>query len=260
MLGALKAALTMFTVIPAKVDGNDVDYLSRNFHLIVFVGALYGLLAAVIFYLGQDLLSVIVLAAMVLAVFHLLNRFLHLDGLSDFGDGMVCGGNAERRLAAMKDSKTGAGGVGYALVFTLLSFAALASLTGKAELLFLPLIAEIMNKNAMVFCAFGGKAREGLGNAFVSNTKGKQAIASLILSVLLAFGLIILICLPTGYWYVDEIAVFTVAGALVSAIVGLVMSSVAMKNFGAVNGDVMGATNEVSRPAVLIALLLLVAL
>jgi len=250
----------MFTVIPAKVDGKDVDDLSRNFHLVVFIGALYGLLATGIYYLGQDRLSVAIMAAIVLAIFHLLNRFLHLDGLSDFGDGMVCGGDAERRLAAMKDSKTGAGGVGYALVFTLLSFAALASLTGKAEMLFLPLIAEIMNKNAMVFCAFGGKAREGLGNAFVSNTMGKQAVASLVLSVLLAFGSILMICLLTGYWNVAEIALFTFAGGLVSSIVGLMMSSVAMKNFGAVNGDVMGATNEISRPVVLIALLLLVTL
>ena len=250
----------MFTVLPAKVNGEDVDHLSHRFYLIVFIGALYGVLASAIYFVGQELLPIMVVAALVLAAFHLLNRFLHLDGLSDFGDGMVCGGNAERRLAAMKDSKTGAGGVGYALVFTLLSFAALAALTGKAEMLFLPLIAEIMNKNAMVFCAYGGKAREGLGNSFVSNTKGKQAIASLILSVLLAFGLVLLVCLPTGYWYVDEIAMFTVAGALVSAIVGLVMSRVAMKNFGAVNGDVMGATNEISRAAVLIALLLLVAL
>jgi len=250
----------MFTVIPAKVDGEDVDALSRKFYLIAFIGALYGLLAAGVFSLGEDLLPTLVLAAIVLAMFHLLNRFLHLDGLSDFGDGMVCGGNAERRMAAMKDSKTGAGGVGYALVFTILSFAALASLTGKAELLFLPLIAEIMNKNAMVFCAFGGKAREGLGNSFVSNTKGKQAVFSLVLSILLAFGLILLVCMPTLYWDVDRIALFTVAGGLVSGIVGLFISNVAMKNFGAVNGDVMGATNEIDRPIVLIAMLLLVAL
>ncbi|HNX47767.1 MAG TPA: adenosylcobinamide-GDP ribazoletransferase, partial [Methanomassiliicoccales archaeon] len=132
--------------------------------------------------------------------------------------------------------------------------------TGQAELLFFPLIAEIMNKNAMVFCAYGGKAREGLGNSFVSNTKGKQALLSLVLSVLLAFGAILLVCLPTGYWHVDKIALFTVAGGLVSAIVGLLVGRVAMKNFGAVNGDVMGATNEISRPVVLIAMLLLVAL
>ncbi|OPX59803.1 MAG: cobalamin synthase [Methanomassiliicoccales archaeon PtaB.Bin134] len=247
----------MFTVIPAKVGGKDVDELSRRFHIIVLIGALYGLLASGIFFLGEGGLSTTVLAAIVLAAFHLLNRFLHLDGLSDFGDGMVCGGDAERRMAAMKDSKTGAGGVGYALIFTLLSFAALASLTGKAELLFLPLIAEIMNKNAMVFCAFGGKARQGLGNSFVTNTRGRQAVASLAASVLLAYGLVLMMCLVEGYWFIDEIALFTVTGGLVSAAVGLLISKVAMRNFGAVNGDVMGATNEICRPVVLIALLLL---
>ena len=250
----------MFTVIPAEVGGKDVDELSKRFHIIVLIGALYGLLASGMFFLGQELLPTTVLAAMVLAMLHLLNRFLHLDGLSDLGDGMVCGGNAERRLAAMKDSKTGAGGVGYALVFTLLSFAALASITGRAELLFLPLIAEIMNKNAMVFCAFGGRAREGLGNSFVSNTRGRQALLSITLSVLLSFGIILLVCLPTGYWFIDRIALFTVTGGLVSAMVGLFVSRVATRNFGAVNGDVLGATNEIDRPAVLIAMLLLVAL
>ncbi len=248
----------MFTVIPAKVDGKDVDDLSRRFHLIVPIGALYGLLASSIVYLGQDRLSAVVLAAVLLAAFHLLNRFLHLDGLSDFGDGMVCGGNAERRLAAMKDSKTGAGGVGYALVFTMLSFAALASLTGKAELLFFPLIAEIMNKNAMVFCAFGGKAREGLGNSFVSNTGGRQAAASLILAVLLAFGSVWAIGLAAAHFAIGDIALLTVGGGLASSAVGLLVSKVAMRNFGAVNGDVMGATNEICRPVVLIAMLLLV--
>jgi len=242
------------------VDGKDVDELSKRFHIIVLIGALYGLLASGMFFLGQELLPTTVLAAMVLAMLHLLNRFLHLDGLSDLGDGMVCGGNAERRLAAMKDSKTGAGGVGYALVFTLLGFAALASITGRAELLFLPLIAEIMNKNAMVFCAFGGRAREGLGNSFVSNTRGRQALLSITLSVLLSFGIILLVCLPTGYWFIDRIALFTVTGGLVSAMVGLFVSRVATRNFGAVNGDVLGATNEIDRPAVLIAMLLLVAL
>jgi len=237
-----------------------VDDLSRRFYLIVPVGALYGILASLVYFLCQDLLPTAVVAALVLALLHLLNRFLHMDGLSDFGDGMVCGGNAERRLAAVKDSKTGAGGVGYALVFTLVSFAALASLTGQAEMLLFPLIVEIMNKNAMVFCAYGGKAREGLGNAFVSNTKGRQTVVSLVLSVLLAFGLVLMVCMPTLVWQVDRILLFTIAGGLVSSLVGLYMSRTAMKNFGAVNGDVMGATNEISRPVVLIAMMLLVAL
>jgi adenosylcobinamide-GDP ribazoletransferase len=255
----LKAALTLFTIIPAKVEGKDVDDLSRNFHLIVFIGLFYGLIAGAIMYVGDDWLSRLLTAAIALGALHLLNRFLHIDGLSDLGDGMVCGGDAERKMSAMKDSKTGAGGVGYVLVFSLLSFAALGSLWGAA-LFFLPLIAEVMNKNAVVFCAFGGKAREGLGNMFVSNTGEKQAAISLLLSILMMIGLILILDYAFFQaWSMERIVILSVVGALVSSSLGLGMSRLAEKNFGAVNGDVLGATNEICRPLVLIAMLLVIA-
>ncbi|MCG7844448.1 MAG: adenosylcobinamide-GDP ribazoletransferase [Methanomassiliicoccales archaeon] len=241
------------------MEGKDVEDLSHNFHLILFVGLFYGLIAGAIMYVGDDWLSRLVTAAIALAALHLLNRFLHLDGLSDLGDGLVCGGNAERKMAAMKDSNTGAGGLGYVMVFGLLSFAALGSLWGAA-LFFLPLMAEIMNKNAMVMCAFRGKAREGLGNMFIANTGALQAGVSLLLSVLLSLGMFILfdglISDPLG---TGRIFALVIVGALVSSLVGLGMSRLAKRNFGAVNGDVLGATNEICRPLVLIAMLLVIA-
>jgi len=247
--------LTLFTIIPAKNDGRDVEELSHNFHLILFVGVLYGLLVGGIMYLTEDWISTMLAAAMAIAALHLLNRFLHLDGLSDLGDGLVCGGDAERKMAAMKDSKTGAGGVGYVMVFSLLTFAALGSLWGVG-LLFLPLVAEIMNKNAVVLCAFGGKARQGLGNMFVSNTGEKQAVVSLLLSILLSVVLLFTLdLLFFQTWSLERIITLAVAGAFVSSLVGLGMSRLAERNFGAVNGDVLGATNEICRPLVLIALL-----
>lgn len=208
-----------------------------------------------------DLISAMVAAALALAAMHILNRFLHLDGLSDLGDGMVCGGDAERRRAAMKDSKTGAGGVGYVMVFSLLSFAALASLTGRMELLSIPLVVEISNKNALVVCAAYGKAREGLGNPFISNTGTRQAAISLVLAFLLSIGLLSAFnyVLADG-WVLGDMVALVLTGLWASIAVGWFMSYLAEKNFGAVNGDVLGATNEISRPVVLIALLLLVAL
>lgn len=250
----------MFTIIPAQVSDGDVEELSRRFHLIVPIGALYGLLAGVLMLVGHDHLRTIALAAVTIAALHLLNRFLHMDGLSDFGDGMVCGGTAERRMAAMKDSKTGAGGVGYALVFTLLSFAALASISGRAELFLLPMIAEVMNKNAMVICAFGGEAREGLGNAFVRNTAGGQALASLVLAASLALGSGLLAQILIGHLSAVDVISYTLAGLVTSIAVGLLMARTAMGNFGAVNGDVLGATNEICRPLTLIAMMLVVTL
>ncbi|MCX6650663.1 MAG: adenosylcobinamide-GDP ribazoletransferase [Methanomassiliicoccales archaeon] len=251
--------MTLFTIIPAKNDGKDVEDLSHHFYLILFVGVLYGLLVGGIMYLTTDWISRILAAAIAFASLHLLNRFLHIDGLSDFGDGMVCGGDAERKLAAMKDSKTGAGGVGYVIVFSLLSFAALSSTWGGLGLLLLPLVAEIMNKNAVVMCAYGGKAREGLGNLFVTNTTEKSAIISLLLSMLLSLGLMLSFNLFVDSWEIGRMIAVTVIAVLVSSLVGYGMSSLAEKNFGAVNGDVLGATNEICRPLVLIAMLVVLA-
>ncbi|MDD1771958.1 MAG: adenosylcobinamide-GDP ribazoletransferase, partial [Methanomassiliicoccales archaeon] len=233
------------------------ESLSRHFYLILFVGLLYGLMAGAIMYLVSDWMTVMAAAALTFAMLHLLNRFLHMDGLSDLGDGMVCGGNAERKLAAMKDSKTGAGGVGYALVFSIMSFAMLGSLWGPA-LFLLPLVAEIANKNAVVFCASGGKAREGLGNMFVSNTGRKQAAISFVLCLGLS---ILLLLLFEGLFFRDlsfMTIVVALVAALVSSIVGLGMSVLAERNFGAVNGDVLGATNEICRPIVLLLMLLVI--
>jgi len=247
--------LTLFTIIPARNDGKDVEELSRNLHLILFIGVLYGLLVGGIMYLAAEPLSVLLAAAAAFAALHLLNRFLHLDGLSDLGDGMVCGGNAERRLAAMKDSKTGAGGVGYVITFSLLSFAALGSLWGPA-LILLPLVAEIMNKNALVLCASAGKSREGLGNLFVSNTGRKQALLSVLMAIALSIGLMLILNFFLGAWSLPRIIALAITGALISSLVGWGMSRLAQKNFGAVNGDVLGATNEICRPLVLMALML----
>ena len=44
--------------------------------------------------------------------------------------------------------------------------------------------------------------------------------------------------------------------AAVSAVVGYLMARNANKVFGMVNGDILGATNEVSRPVVMVSMLL----
>ena len=238
-----------------------MEALSHRFYLILFVGALYGLLAGVMMFAFTELASALVAAALTFASLHLLNRFLHLDGLSDLGDGMVCGGDAERRRAAMKDSKTGAGGVGYALVFSLLSFAALASITGQTALLFVPLVAEVMNKNALVVCAAHGNAREGLVNIIISHTGKRQAAVSLIIAALLSMGLMFLLnYMMADPWDLYTMGAVVLSGLWTSVAVGLLVYRTAEKNFGAVNGDVLGATNEICRPLVIIVMILVVML
>ena len=48
-----------------------------------------------------------------------------------------------------------------------------------------------------------------------------------------------------------------VVGLIVSSVVGCIMARTANRNFGMVNGDILGATNEISRPAVMFFMILM---
>lgn len=185
-----------------------------------------------------------------LLVVHGLNRFLHFDGLSDFGDGMICSGDQEKKMKAVKDSHTGAGGIGYSIIFTALSIVALGELSPQL-VFFGPFVAELLNKNAMVFAASSGSSRDGLGGIFVKNTSGKTAAMSGLIS--LAF----IIPVSYGFYWYYGLSLYWLLFMIIvplatSCAVGVMAARIAMKGFGCVNGDVLGATNEFSRPFVLL--------
>jgi adenosylcobinamide-GDP ribazoletransferase len=253
-LGALKAAFSMFTIVPIDVEGEDVMHLSKRFWMVVFVGAFLGLVAGLVMYLLTDPIGPFTGFVSAVIVVFSFNRFLHLDGLSDFGDGMLAMGDKERKIVIMKDSHVGAGGLGYAIIFTLLSVAALTSLPFYVQyLLFLaPFVAEVCCKCTMVSCAALGESREGLGGIFVKNTNGQSAMIAALLALVLSLGVMALFK-PEDLDYL-EVIVIAITAVLASIIVGAWMAKVAMKNFGCVNGDVLGAANEVARPIILLAI------
>ena len=84
-----------------NITGEDVDELSRNFWLTPLVGLFYGLVAGGLFLLLTRAFDGLVSAVLVILVVHGLNRFLHFDGLTDLGDGLIATGSHEKKLAAM---------------------------------------------------------------------------------------------------------------------------------------------------------------
>ena len=89
----------MFTVIPVNVTGEDVENLSRHFWTAPIIGLFYGAVAGGTFYLLTPLFDGLVSAAVVVLVLHVINRFLHFDGLIDLGDGLIATGTHEKKLA-----------------------------------------------------------------------------------------------------------------------------------------------------------------
>lgn len=261
---ALKAMVSFFTIWHQDIDQNDMDEMEQRFHLAPVVGMLFGaivLIATTLLlvisnevYFGGSTLA----AAVVLATVYIGSKFLHFDGLTDFGDGMVVSGDQEKHVRALKDTLVGAGGVGVALVVVLLSFAAYAC-TGSTLLLMVAPVTEIMVKNAMVVAAAYGKAGNGMAGRQVALTTtgsiAKSSSISIVLSLVLLF---------FGSWFVAELtyntfqfgdlflggAIMVLVAVVVSYVVGYMMASVANRNFGMVNGDILGATNEIARPFV----------
>ncbi len=238
-----------------EITGDDVDRLSERFWTVPFIGLFYGLVAGALFYALGSVFDGLISAVIVLLVVHGLNRFLHFDGLIDLGDGLISTGTQEKKMAAMKDTRVGAGGVAFGLMLTLLVASSLASV--PRELYLVPIAMEVLAKNSLFTVAAFGKPRDGLGNPFVSNAKRSDVVLSSALSLLLLLPFLALLVLAD--LRIEVLVALALAMIAASALAGVVMSRVAMRSFGCVNGDLLGATNEISKAAVLLTALAVLA-
>lgn len=268
---ALKAMVSFFTIWRRDITEDDMEAMNRKFHLVPVVGALIGIVvmieAAILLFLqvngyfGSEMFTAIAILATVFVG----SRFLHVDGLADFGDGSVVAGTQEDHVRALKDTLIGAGGLGVALVAILMSF----SLYSMAGIMIVAFAAatEVLVKNAQVAAAAFGKAGNGMAGRQVSETTVRSMQVSTVISLVLALVLGLIgafladavmdAALDFGpfspgydmdYW--AAIAALVI-GTVVSVLVGYLMARRCNRVFGMVNGDILGATNEISRIAVM---------
>ena len=258
ILCALKGMFSFFTMIPIKIEQKHMDSMNRCFWLVPIIGLFYGIFASAIFILANEFVSKAIAAALTLFLMGIMNRFLHLDGTIDIGDGLTVAGKREDHIRALKDTLVGAGGVATGLMVVLLTFGEYLSL-GSVSFLFFGLSAEILARNAQVTAATFGIAGNGMAGDSVRYTNSKSLVFSLILTAVLLAG---------SYFACSYIAenllngvvedaylIGMIVGFAVSVLWGFVMSRIANKNFGMVNGDVLGATNETSRAVVLLCMI-----
>ena len=258
VLCALKGMFSFFTMIPINIEKKHMDDMNRCFWLVPIIGLFYGIFACVIFILANEYISTPVAAALTLFLMGLMNRFLHLDGTIDIGDGLTVAGKPEDHVRALKDTLVGAGGVAMGLMVVLLTFGEYVSM-GSVTFLFFGLSAEILARNTQVTAAAFGIAGNGMAGDSVRFTNGKSLVLSLILTALLLAGSYFacsFIAKEVLDGFVeDAYLIGMIVGIVVSVIWGFFMSRIANKNFGMVNGDVLGATNETSRAVILLCMI-----
>ncbi len=268
-MGALKSLVSFYTIFHMNITQEDMDAMESRFYLTPLVGLIFGTLllveCAVLVWMFREYAfgSGLVTAVFMLLTVYAGSKFLHFDGLTDFGDGMIVSGQQSDHIRALKDTLVGAGGIGVALI-TVLCSVAFYTMYGNITLILVafPFI-EVFVKHAMVVAASLGKPGNGMAARQVERTTGKSAVISFIVSLL---ALLILMAMATvvgdalfstGYnTMLKDSAVLILTGFVVSTLIGVMMARTANRVFGMVNGDILGATNEIARPFLAFFLLL----
>jgi adenosylcobinamide-GDP ribazoletransferase len=236
VLTALRGGVGFLTRLPAGHDEAAWDGFRAAPATFPAVGYLVGAAVAGLLVLGRLAdLPAVTLAVALLAGLYALTGINHLDGVADLGDAAVVHGDADRRVAALKDTTLGVGGavaLGVVLLATALGLLGVAGLPAAG--VGVVVAAEVGAKAAMAGVACLGTARhEGLGSA-LTDASGPRALAGV--TAVAAPAALLAWPRPTA------------ALALVGAVAGGgLLAWWANGLLGGVNGDVFGAVNAVGR-------------
>jgi len=250
--------ISFLTRIPIRKETR-IEAVAARTYLFPLAALFIGLLVTVAaFFSFRILASAPEIAALfTLLAIYLVTGLMHLDGLADFFDGLMASGDSRKKHNAMKDVKIGISGL-FAAIFVLLfsSFAIniVCTVQGTANFdlatfyhfVAVFVIAEVTAKLSMNTCLLLGRSfgiGSGMGALFIRSTTMPKYVFALSSAVLISL----------------IVSLFSVRCCIVFSgiVVAFIVSYVAKHNFGAVTGDVIGASNELARCVALLILAIL---
>ncbi len=248
MLDGLRLATGLLTVFPVRPPAEITPRLARTAMLLAPVAVLPLAMLAALAGWGALLAGVPALLAgvVVVAVMTLGTRALHIDGLADTVDALGSGGDRERALAIMKTGDIGPMGVTALVLVLLAQVAAASALLGRGWGWLLLATVLVASRAALSFgCITRVPAARpsGLG-ALVAGSVPVEAAVGLWVFV---GAVATLVARLSGqpYW-------LPIVGLMVAAVVAVGLVQVAIKRFGGITGDVLGALVEVSATVLLL--------
>ena len=204
------------------------------------VGVIVGGLAALAFLIAHAIGVHLLAAALIaLALGVAVTGALHEDGLADLADGFGGGATIEDKLVIMRDSAIGTYGM-LALVFSVgIRAAALAGMSGAGTAAVSLITAAVVSRALVVGVMTGLPAArsDGLGAG-----AGKPETGAFLTAIAIA-----------------AVAAFVLSGAVAwillaaGGLATLAVMALAKRQIGGQTGDVLGATQQVSEIAILLA-------
>jgi len=231
MLKEISSVFSFLTIIPS--NSTNLETVARYMHVFPIIGIAIGLLIGSIGFGLSFFLEPLIVALLVVASIAIITGIHHTDGLADFADGLMTRGTKEKKRNAMKDLSTGSAGI-VSVVLSIVGVIIALSLTTGYELFQAILLSEILAKFSMVLMASIGKsAAVGSNSPFMQIMKDKRRLA--VAGVITIIPLVV-IGGTTG---------LILFGASIG--VTLFLIGLSTRSFGGITGDVMGATNELTR-------------
>ena len=231
MLKEISSVFSFLTIIPS--NNTNLETVARYMHVFPIIGIAIGLLIGSIGFGLSFFLDPLIVALLVVGSIAVITGIHHTDGLADFADGLMTRGTKEKKCKAMKDLSTGSAGIFSVVLYVVGAIIALSLTTGY-ELFQAILLSEILAKFSMVLMAsIGNSAAIGSNSPFMQIMKDKRKLA--IASVITIIPLVVV----GG----------TVGLILFGASIGVTLFLIGLstRSFGGITGDVLGATNELTR-------------
>jgi adenosylcobinamide-GDP ribazoletransferase len=240
---ALRNGFGFLSTIPVGISMEGIENLMKHIYIFPAVGTVIGMILAliVIALTSLSLFSPLMVSVFVIVLIYYITGLNHIDGLTDFGDGLAAHGTKDKKIAAMRDTAIGTGGIVFCMIALIALFVSLVSIQESDFLLLLPfalIVAETSAKQSMVtVAAFGKSLHAGFGAMTVNNTKRSDLIIGTVFSASVCFVVL---------------GVMGLSAFIVSQLAGLLVLNTANRHFGGVSGDVVGASNEIGRLAALL--------
>jgi adenosylcobinamide-GDP ribazoletransferase len=233
MLKEIGSVFSFLTIFPSS--NATLENIAKYMYVFPIVGIAIGLLVGSFGFGLSFFLDPLLVSLLVVASIAIVTGIHHADGLADFADGLMVKGSKDRKLKAMKDLSTGSAGI-VGIVLYLIGLIITISLTSGFDLFRAILISEILAKFSMVLMAsLGNSASLGSNSPFVDIMKDKKKLAAAFIIMLIPVAVI------------GETTGLVMLGVTITLTIFLL--AISTRSFGGITGDVLGATNELTRLA-----------
>ncbi len=242
----IASVISFLTIIPIKNGNFDLCFIAKNMYLFPFAGFFIGLIISIFVYSIDGYINNEILVGLIICMSILFVTGLHhTDALADVADGLMVHGDKETRKRVMHEPSLGIAGVITIIFYILLMTISLSTIhTNYKEnkhIFYIIITAEVISKYSMVLQAFLGKSPwEGSNTLFVKEMKNRYKLfISTLITLLILTAVFFLF--DTNYYF------YNLYYLIIPILISIVILSIANKKFGGISGDVLGATNEITR-------------